>query len=506
MNRFKKRSVGGSSSRRFGGRPVTSTGARRSRAAGVLFCLLAVSFLFSSTASAAEVWEYSPYQVRVWLAMQPDPALTDRLRQRIAQTVQWQAEISDLAAWQVEVKPAPQYLRMRMIDDLAGITIPPDIDPKESIVRGDRILLVSVAVTAGGYRIQARSLDCQYRAWGPVVERTTWQLSDVPTQVYAALKEAFVPMVRIEKVFKLVATVRVRAGGLARNEFSPAWISDDAVLQPWIRKTDRKGVIKKGGLDPVQWTLLTVASRDKTQLQCDIHSGRRAALGGRASGRVEKVAFVERPTQRSTMLYIESEDKEPHPLAGYQIYSRLPGVEESELLGVTDWRGSLRIDPAETSPIRTLYVKSGNRLLRRLPMIPGAFPELRSPMPDDDFRLEAERIIATFENDFMDTVARRQVAASEAREAIKEKEFRVALEQINKLRKLASRGELLTRLGDEQIRLKAPTDNMQRRVDRLFHDLENLINSHLDPQLASQLNREFKAKGGDKAAKAAAGE
>ena len=55
-------------------------------------------------------------------------------------------------------------------------------------------------------------------------------------------------------------------------------------------------------------------------------------------------------------------------MTGYEVFVK--GIEDkpTELLGVTDWRGSIEV-PRGDVPVRTLYVKNGNQLLARLPLV-----------------------------------------------------------------------------------------------------------------------------------------
>ena len=105
---------------------------------------------------------------------------------------------------------------------------------------------------------------------------------------------------------------------------------------------------------------------------------------------------------------------------GYDIYSRRPGVEVSEFIGRTDWRGLLQIDPDEESPVRVLYVKNGSRLLGKLPVIPGQMLELTAPIRNDDGRLEAEGVVLGLKENLIDLVARREVLSSRIRARIED--------------------------------------------------------------------------------------
>src|SRR5262249_33249717 len=62
-----------------------------------------------------------------------------------------------------------------------------------------------------------------------------------------------------------------------------------------------------------------------------------------------------------------------------------------------------------------LFVKSGQALLARVPVVPGAQSVEPLELPDDALRLETEGNIASLQAELVDTVARRAVLMSVAR-------------------------------------------------------------------------------------------
>ena len=452
----------------------------------------------ATCAQEEEIWEFSPYRVQVWVALEQTPELTSRLSDQIIRTIEWQADVADIAVWRVDAELAPAEYRSEIVYGLEQMTIADETDEADPRLQGDKSIFVSVSLTPGGYRIQARQLDCRYRQWSPVIERTTLQIDRIPFEAAVAMRQSFRPIVQIEKVQGKEAQVRVRAGGLVLTESSPGWIGDDAILHPVIRRNDRVGKIKEGGMQPLPWTLLTIERRERqSTLYCDTHSAMRYPLAGRTSMRVQRVAIVVRPTAEFSVLNTISQGKKSSkPLSGYEVYSRTPDSEESELLGLTDWRGSIVVPKHETSPLRTLYVKSGARLLARLPMVPGAENGLLAELPDDDHRLGAEAVVNGLENLFLDLIARQQVLASEIREAIQEKDLDEADKKLAELRKVEDRSKFTMRLDLQHQALKKRNPVDGDKVDRLFLDLRNILGSHLNPNLPSELKREIEAARG----------
>ena len=126
---------------------------------------------------------------------------------------------------------------------------------------------------------------------------------------------------------------------------SPIYIRDDDRFLPVIRLTDRKGELVK--LQPIEFTYLTSERKDGADLRASIESNRRAPLSQRKSKRSQKLALVIRPPERSTRLFLVSDDKDRTPMEGFEVWARSPEapVEDKILLGKTDWRGSIEIPP-----------------------------------------------------------------------------------------------------------------------------------------------------------------
>ena len=107
------------------------------------------------------------------------------------------------------------------------------------------------------------------------------------------------------------------------------------------------------------------------------------------------------------------------PLVGYEVYSRPPEDEQStELIGRTDWRGELWIERDARQPIQLLFVRNGQQLLGKLPLVPGDQPLLVAPLRDDELRLEAEGFLLGVQENLVDLVARREVLAVRIRREI----------------------------------------------------------------------------------------
>jgi hypothetical protein len=367
------------------------------------------------------------------------------------------------------------------------------------------LFLAVVQVDADGYRIRARELDCRTLTWGPVVERRTGQLALVAAETFRAVEAAFAPVARIEDVRGRSAIGRIRAGGLIVEDDSPAMIAPGFVLQPVVRRNDRFGNARPGGIQKVPWTLLQVASRADSVIQCEVVSGSRNPLRGRSSSRTERLAIAVRPSKATTTVRLESQEEPPQALAGYELYAKelSPGGGDASgkddasaamrFVGRTDWRGIIEAPPSD-EPLQVLYVKNGGRVLARLPLVPGLEAQLTAQLPNDDLRMQAESCVRGFQTTIMDLVARRAVLRERIGRLAAEGKSAEAEELIEQFRSLTTRAELTDLLNEQRSRFAAADGRLQEKVDQLFADTESLMGKYLDPAEPDRLQAKLAAR------------
>lgn len=382
---------------------------------------------------------------------------------------------------------------------------PLDIVPVDEVLRKDKLFLVVADTLGEQYRVRVREFDCRGHLWGPVKESRTNQIQALPRLAYEAVEFSFAPVVRIEEVSLdgKHTTTRLRAGGLIDPELSPnspARLDVGAVMRPIIRRNDRLGnVLEQGGIEAVEWTYLQVVSQDGVRFGCDIYSAFRNPVGGRSSPRVERTALLVRPTGDATELRMVTRDDPPRPLPNYEIYEKGED-DKSILLGTTDWRGSIKIAKGK-KPIRVVYVKNGQRVLARLPLVPGLFPVETAKTRDDSHRLWAEGRIRALRNNFMDLVVRRQVLASRIREKLRDGEVQTAKELSKELSAIPTRDDFRLTLQELAHDIESDDPREQARIEVLLNDVRRILPDYLDPQLAPSLERAvenaLKAKGSE---------
>jgi hypothetical protein len=216
----------------------------------------------------------------------------------------------------------------------------------------------------------------------------------------------------------------------------------------------------------------------------------RGGLAGRASARVVKLALLAKPRHESTDLVLQTEEENPVPLDGYDVYAKDPVTEKSELIGVSDWRGRVRI-PNGDQPLLILYVRSGGLLLARLPLAPGLEPELPAQVTNDDVRLQVEGFVKGLQNRIMDAVARRELYIARFRRHLQKKELDKAKALLEEFRHLETRSDLAILVNQQEQRLTSQDRRVQAKIDQLFSQTRQLLAKFLDPQTANKLDQEY---------------
>ena len=457
---------------------------------------------------AQDSWEFSPYDIRVWVAFDPTSALTPAARQRLQTVLVQRAESEMSAVWQLTTSEPPDKLTAAMTIDLElvhGDDVQREV-PSE--LNRDKIMFLQIVATPTEYVAKVRELDCHTRTLGPVITRVIRQSHSLATDCFTAILEAFAPLVRIERGQANRKLVRLRAGGLILDTDSPVSLQTGDLLQPIIRRNDRRG--QPSNITVVPWTFLQVeqpSALSPNLWEVYVHSGWGQPFRGQRGARRQQFALGIRPTGTSTELRIDAKplrrEDTPYPLAGLEVYARRPSTDppprsaEEKLaaqrrnplifLGRTDWRGELGIGQGDT-PLRMLYIKSGNTPLARLPLVPGLNRAAVARIADDDARLQAEGYLQGYEGDVMDVVGQIQLLSTLFHQRLADGKLNEAERLLEQFRALPTRIDLLRELEQQKIRQRSsPNRLVQRRIESLFASARKTVTNYLDPNLASQL-------------------
>jgi hypothetical protein len=353
-----------------------------------------------------------------------------------------------------------------------------------------------VEVTDGGFQVLARDYDLHARLTGSPVVRDVRQRELLPDETFQAVVSAFAPLARVEKVDDKQITLRQQASSLPTIDPSIVFAAAGDVYRAVRRYNDRDGKLKK--LMPIEWTFVVVEQVNGAELTCQMHSGLRSPLTGRSRGHDERLAVLVRPTGGSTELelhsrVLEADPRTARPLAGYAVYAHPIDSPRTELVGRTNGDGKVTI-PADASPLRILLVKHGGEPLARLPMMPGLEPRMQVEIPDDDDRLLAEGIITGFQEHFVDVIARRQVLMTQIRARLEENKPAEAKAMLDELRTFGRQEDYINEVRIQKQRAVSPDKRMQKKIDKLFDDTEQVIIRFLNPAEVEKIESEINAK------------
>lgn len=155
-------------------------------------------------------------------------------------------------------------------------------------------------------------------------------------------------------------------------------------------------------------------------------------------------------------------------------------------------------------PLMIYYVKNGETLLARLPVVLGLSPVVTAEVPDDSRRLQAEGLLKGLQSEVVDVVASRQVAAARVRMRIDERKLELAKEMLEELRKVKDYDSMARELDDIQKKVLDKdagviTPVAQMRIEKMFQQTRELLQKYLQNDLVKKVERELDAaiKGGE---------
>jgi len=473
-------------------------------------------------AIAQSLWEVSPYRVHVAVATDDSTDLSPLGTSPWAERLQQQLASVFGAAWDSSVGIVDQPAGKRVTRGLSEITpdeLLPAIDVSAEPL--DKLVVVAIDRPAGVWRTRVRQFDCRVWRWGPTATRwSALPLGLLPATLDAAV-ESFLPLVRIDRVADNQAFVRVRGRALIVDPASPALPRRGMLFQPIERKSDVVGRAGPGQIRDLAWTVLHADGYVGNRLRCEIVSGFHQPFGAKRNRRVEQLALAMRLTAETTTLHLLSRDDPAQPLVGFDLFEKLPPARSGSRLpagategadkapsatassgtagdgflrlGSTNWRGELAIARIAERPVRLLYVKSGNRVMARLPIVPGALASATATLSDDRVRLEAESLVQGVQTGLVDLVARRESLTQRIRRSIEASRWEQAEALLRELRDLPTRDDFRRRIELGQQSLDLSNEQLRRRIDAMFVDTYKTLGQFLDANQVRQLQAELAA-------------
>lgn len=387
---------------------------RRSSLALLLAAATSTVLGFADPLVAAEKgtsWELTPYRILLLIAAEPAASAPRLLADDLAASLPARAAAVVGGSWQLEAAVVPAELRQALIDGLGNVTA--DRLPAEASTH-DKVILLTLAGTDTGMRIQARELDVPSGLWNSVVTREVAQPEQVAGAAWQTVLVAFAPVARIDAVEKGTATLRLRAGAIARRDRGLAALPSGTVLRPVLVTLDEAGTPQAKSAQLIDWTLLTVTSSGGASATCRVDTGLAGEPIPGYHPRRMRLAVGVSPSAGSTRLALVSRSSGAAPLEGIEVLAADPAAgadARGQSLGLSDLAGVVVVPPGSAA-MRMLDIRQGAQTLARVPIVPGLDAEIRLALADNRERLAIEAALTEAEDALVDLAARRQALAA----------------------------------------------------------------------------------------------
>jgi hypothetical protein len=149
------------------------------------------------------------------------------------------------------------------------------------------------------------------------------------------------------------------------------------------------------------------------------------------------------------------------------------------------------------TPLLQIYVKSGETVLAKLPMVPGLQPIEVAQLPDDSHRLQSEAFVRGFQGEILDLIGLRNLLAARVTFYIKEQKFERAAEALAELRSLKTYDEMAVELSNIQNRMLKESGDIpafaKSGIDRMFQTTRDMLQKYLQDNLLTKAESEYAA-------------
>ena len=379
----------------------------------------------------------------------------------------------------------------------------------------DKIYATSLRYENGVYELGVAEFDTNARVRVLTAKRSFRNLETLPAQIFSCLKEVFSPIAQVDYngvTDGKTARIKIRAAarGADVEAGSPIMMQKGDVLRPVVRKNDRSTQAPEyDGVIEVTWTYmyindLTVQEDEDLGVLRTNGNGKgqvistftmlRNPIAARRNTLQEKYGLLVRPVQESSLLKIVANDRENYTLQGYNVYAKSPKIDpEAEgdaptlLIGQTDWRGAIEVTQdifqnQGTTKLVVIYVRNGQQVLARLPIVPGyrALEEVK--LPNDDYRLQYEAFFVGFQNSILDYTVQQAVYKIRIEHHINKEEEEKARKLLKELSKVPSAVALNDVLSKREASLQDDPNidaNTKRKIEGMFEKTRKLINEYL---------------------------
>lgn len=142
------------------------------------------------------------------------------------------------------------------------------------------------------------------------------------------------------------------------------------------------------------------------------------------------------------------------------------------------------------APLTQIYIKNGDTVLAKLPMVPGLREIETAQLPDDTRRLQAEAFVRGFQGEILDLIGLRNLLAARIQLHLKNGKVEQAKATLAELRQLKNYNEMSDQLNQIQRRMLAENAgpvslSSKNRIDRMFQSTRDMLQKYLQDNLLS---------------------
>lgn len=465
--------------------------------------------------------EMQPYRVQVLVGFENVPQFSDEFRLSVLDGVRegleryvgefWQCTVAEEQGMIFSGLAALKRLRIETI-------------PREALPDGvQKAYLVCVQASGAGFYVAGREWDTLTRQLGAVAVRNGYDRREISETLLAVVHDLYRPVAAVEASKAGAITLRARGGEYPPRDASWQPLSPGTTFETYYCFLNKDRAIER--IQQVPFTfLLPGEAPERGIVSGTIASGLRAPLSPRR--RIQVLALGINRRSPETRLTLITRPPARRPLAGVEVEispvatlpddtvprEKLPiekgavekGLDTNAESGgklprlVADRNGLVTLS-AELSPAGQpvwLFVRSGQALLARVPIVPGAQSVEVLELPDDTLRLETEGKIASLQAELVDVVARRAVLMSLARARAKANEWDTVAEMLKQLDAMPKAPAFAADINAIRIpALKSARARRDRttetRIQKLCDESAELVTNYLDEDKLKELHEEL---------------
>jgi len=147
-------------------------------------------------------------------------------------------------------------------------------------------------------------------------------------------------------------------------------------------------------------------------------------------------------------------------------------------------------------PLYLYYVKNGDTLLARLPIVNGMKPMEQADLPDDRRRLETEAFLKGLQGEILDLVIRRKILESRIKQEIRKKDMVKAeklLEELKRVKSFEKMSEQVEAIQRRALSIERGTllSGVTKKIDAMLDTTRQLMQKYLQDTLVRTLENEI---------------